>query len=68
MRSYSKFENITLKISYDFQIDDIHRLRKNDKMNDINDIRNFSVKNNKLQYSDEKIYLFNKINKKKKQI
>ena len=65
MRSYSKFENITLKMSYDFQIDDIHRLRKNDKMNNINDIRNFSVKNNKLQYSDEKFFLFNKINKKK---
>ena len=65
MRSYSKFENITLKMSYDFQIDDIHRLRKNEKTNDINDIRNFSVKNNKLQYSDEKIYLFNKVNQTK---
>ena len=66
MKSYSKFENMKLKLSYDFQTDDIHRLNENDKSNDLNDIRNFSVKSNKLLYSDEKIYLFNKINQNKK--
>jgi len=66
MKSYSKFENMKLKLSYSFLPDDIHRLQENDKSNDLNDIRNFSVKANNLLYSDEKIYLFNKVNQRKK--
>jgi len=64
MLSYSKLENVTLKQSYCFEIDDIYNIKSNQRtsgqnntLNNINNFENFSVWNNKMLYTDEKFFL-----------
>jgi hypothetical protein len=61
MRSYSALEEIKLQNNYNFTLEDfVNKDRHVD--DDINDVNNFSVKFDRLQYSDEKFLLSNLIN------
>ena len=64
MLSYSKLENVNIKQSYCFEINDIYNIKSNQRtsgqnntLNNINNFKNFSVWNNKMMYTDEKFFL-----------
>jgi hypothetical protein len=56
MRSYSASEEVKLQNCFNFKLDDFLYKQKHNE-DDVNDINNFSVKFNQLQYSDEKFLL-----------
>jgi hypothetical protein len=66
MRKYSEHENLILNDSYNFSIENIHT--HHPQNNDLNSRNNFSVRNEKMYYSDESFLLYDKIDYNKKNI
>ena len=72
MRSYSEYESNKMQEAYCFSLGDINskkctnRTQQQQKINnEINDVNTISTKENKLQYSDEKFLLLDKIGSKR---